>query len=102
MSDDWPTDADFEGLAMEQAVYPHEAPEETAQRLFNENAATAAQSIVRLAATSVNERVRLSAAVYVIERVLGKTPTTPTNAKAPWEKLIAATLVDVESYANRR
>jgi len=97
---EWPNDGDFESLAMERTIHPEMSHEDLAQHIFEENAAMAAQSIVTLAAGSTNERVRLSASVYVVERILGKAPVSPSTVKAPWEKLLASTIVDVETYAN--
>ena len=100
---DWPGDeTDFDGLTMERSVHPDETSGERAQRLFAENADMAAMSIIQLAMASKNERVRFSAATYVVDRALGRAPNAPNDSKAPWEKLLAGSIVDVEDYANRR
>lgn len=59
-------------LAMERAVHPEENEEQTARRLLRESAPNATMAILHLAMHGTNERTRLDASKYILERVLGK------------------------------
>lgn len=66
------TDEDIEALNLERLVHPTEKPEQLTQRVFDDNAGGAAMQIVNLARRAGSEGVRLKAACYVVDRVLGK------------------------------
>lgn len=91
----WVPSHALESLRMERTVNPTETNEQLTQRIFKENLPTAAASIVHLAVHSSNEKIRLSAAQYVVERNLGK-PDTASQLRASadaeaamWESMIA-------------
>lgn len=72
----WVSDADLEAaMKMEQTVFGRDlstgASKKLAKRLFEENAAAAAQSIIKTAIHGSTEKVRFDAAKYVLERALG-------------------------------
>jgi hypothetical protein len=70
-NDDWLPDRAFQNMDAERSLHPEETPEQTAQRLFKENASLAVQSILHIAVHGT-ERARLEASKYVVERVLGR------------------------------
>ena len=59
-----------------------EEPEDTARRLFKENLPLAATSIVHLAVHCGNEKTRLTAAQYIIDRGFGRPTNTGDSAAA--------------------
>jgi len=73
---DWVSDEDLAAaMQMEQTVFGRDlsagASKSLAKRLFQENAAAAAQSIIKTAIHGSTEKVRFDAAKYVLERALG-------------------------------
>jgi len=101
----WNADDALDFLVMERAVNPSESVEEMSRRLFHENLPTAVASIVHVAIHSPNEKTRLEASKYVVERVLGKIGTeTLDEGKSPWEELLANVVTNgvdaAESHAN--
>lgn len=102
--DGWdPTPDQLRALAMERDLQPSESYPETAQRLFDESSPLAAQEIIRLATNRMaNERVRLDAAKYVVERALGKLGNdTKPAAGNPWDDVIGVMAKDAENHANK-
>jgi hypothetical protein len=102
---DWdPKPEDVAALALERSVRPSESNPETAQRLFEESSPLAAQEIIRLATNrQANERVRLDAAKYVVERSLGKLGNdTKPQAQNPWDDVIGVMAKDAEDHANTK
>jgi hypothetical protein len=71
-SDEWIADDAIEALAMEKDLRPAESNEELAERIFDENLPVAAQAICYLARHSGNAQTRMRAAVYVVERKMGR------------------------------
>jgi hypothetical protein len=69
---EWLPKSAIEGLALEEQTHPGESEESRARRLFRENSPAAALSITHMAMHGSNERIRLDASKYVIERVLGR------------------------------
>jgi hypothetical protein len=63
----------------------------TAMQVFRDNAILAAEAICAIAVSSENERNRLAASKFVIERVLGRTPDAQLDKgpENPWEALFA-------------
>jgi hypothetical protein len=102
--DDWdPTPEQLRALALERDLHPSESHPETAQRLFEESSPLAAQEIIRLATNRMsNERVRLDAAKYVVERALGRLgdQKAPTNGN-PWDEVIGVMAKNAEDHANK-
>lgn len=96
---DWIPDEDLEAVNLERALKPTLTPAELANEILNEAAPQAAMTIVRLATSpQVNERVRLSAAQYVIDRATKSSEGSEQNA--PWAGVFAAVARDAEQYAN--
>jgi L-rhamnose isomerase len=69
---EWDPDKALSDLDAERQAFADELPEDRTRRLFKENADGAAMSIVHLAHHATNENVRLKAAQYVTDRVLGR------------------------------
>ena len=87
---EWDADSKLSDLSMEIALDNGDQVK-TASRIFLENTAVAAQSIVHTALYSHNERLRLDAAKYVVERSMGKIgDTDPLSTKDPWEDLLTS------------
>jgi len=69
------------------------------ERIFKENAIVAAKSIVHLAVACTNERLRLDAAKYVVDRNLGRIGDTDPLQKQendPFAKFLASAVREVE------
>lgn len=94
----WDPDAALESLKLEQATYAEaESPEDTCRRLLKENAPRAILSLVHIANHSANDRVRLDAAKYITDRVLGRIiDSTPAGTQDPLER-IAQLLAEPEN-----
>lgn len=69
-------------VGLERDLYPNEDEEAMARRLFRQALPSAVMQVITIARTGDNERVRLQAATYVVERVLGKPGEDPTHASA--------------------
>lgn len=96
-SRDWIPEDALVSAQMEKTVHPNETEEDQTRRLFRENAAVAAQSIIHLSVHSPNERTRLAAASYVVNRVLGMPGDDSFGQNgSPLEKLFK----DLEKMAN--
>lgn len=81
--------ADFAVIAAATDQIAHSA--KSAEMVFRANARRAAEEIVSLALGAANERVRLDASKYVVERVMGKVPDTKDidnkDGGAPWDSV---------------
>lgn len=90
----WVSDAELEeAKQMEQTVFGRDlstgASVKLARQLFQENAAAAAQSIIRIAVHGSTEKVRFDASKYILERALGPTSQqAPDDANAPLEAAV--------------
>jgi hypothetical protein len=82
------SDAEVEAMTLEGQLYAGETVEQHTRRVFQENAVRAAQEIVNLSQWATSERVRLDAAKYVTERVIGPVGKEAEGEEAaPWEDL---------------
>lgn len=73
MSDSHDNNEELQSLLnLEAQLHPEEDEEAYARRRFRENLGFAVNSVCQIATTSTNERLRLDAAKYVIERNIGK------------------------------
>lgn len=61
-----------ERSSLERAVYRDETEEQMARRIFRQALPAAASSIVDIAMNSQNDRTKLDASKYIVERNLGK------------------------------
>jgi hypothetical protein len=86
--DEWTPESAAESLAMERTFHPSETPEQMAERIFRENLIGAASAIVHTAIHATNDRTRLDAAKYVVERNLGKIGDTQEGVEDPLMQLI--------------
>lgn len=66
-----------------------EARRRTVEKTFEVAATDAALTIVDLAMNSPNDRIRLDAAKYIVERVAGKIKDDVEDTTPHWEKVIA-------------
>jgi len=88
------TDEDLEALKQERNAFAL-TNEAQGDRLLLEQLPLAILSLGHLAQGATQERVRLSAAQYIIDRNLGKiTEQGSAKSKDPLEMLIASTVVD--------
>ena len=82
------TDSDIEALAMERSL-TEETEAQHAKRIFREHLVPAALSIAHLAVFGTNDKLRLDAAKYVVERNLGRIQDDPPKQDDdPYEALI--------------
>ncbi len=89
MGHSWDPDEAIDTLKLERSMDESEAA--TAQRIFVENLPAAAQSIAHTAIYSTNERLRLDAAKYVVERVMGRVKDVdPMGNVDPFAELLAS------------
>ena len=97
--DSWVADEALASLVSERQVHPEETEEQLTRRLFRENSANAALGIIHIAVHGANERTRLDASKYVIERVLGKVGDDAFQAeKSPLESLMEGVLQQAEAF----
>jgi hypothetical protein len=86
-SDSWVPDDALAALNMERQLNPSETEEQLARRLLREALPRSAASIIHMATHSYNERVRLDASKYVVERTMGRIGDNFEGDVNPWEKL---------------
>ena|SRR5688572_15627703 len=84
-----------ESMELEQQVNPHMGATELAEKIIEDAAPGAAQSIVRMALTGTTEAMRFRAATYICDRVLGKTGDGKTKS-APWDELFSEVSVVID------
>jgi hypothetical protein len=80
----WVSDEELQAaMEMERTVFGRDlssgASLKVARQLFQENAAAAAQSIIKTAIHGSTEKVRFDAAKYVLERALGPASQQPPD-----------------------
>lgn len=101
--DDWVSEEDIKSLGLEKDYNPATSHVAFAERLIVETAPRAAMTIARLATDStVNDRVRLTAATYIMDRACGKIGegAKSDDGKDPWANVFDAVTRDAENYAN--
>lgn len=97
----WVPDDALASLVSERELNPDESDEQLTRRLFKENSAKAALQIVFVSNHGTNERTRLDASKYIVERVLGKIGDDVfEGAKNPLEALMEDVLEQAEAFAN--
>jgi predicted hydrolase (HD superfamily) len=79
----WVPDDALNSLVTERTIHPEEDNEATARRLLRENVAASVLGIVHTAIHGTNERTRLDAQKYVVERVLGRVGDDAYGATSP-------------------
>ena len=89
------TDEDIRAIKQEADAY-NETSEQMANRLFKENLPHAVIAISKLAMFASNEKIRLDASRYIVERNLGRLQDGNNLALEPLEKFLS----DVEQIAN--
>lgn len=101
---DWLPEEAVAALNQEQQIMDRvETPAQSARRLFQENSPAAALSIIHIAMYGSNERLRLDAAKYVTDRVLGRPGDDllqDGGKDLPLDALIKQMAGAAESYAN--
>jgi hypothetical protein len=95
MMDPQISDADLE-LLNQGPMDPAGKYEAVVQAKLRKAAPHAVQSIIDIAMNSENDGMRLKAAIYITDRVLGKIPdANPAGTQAAnWENIIAGTFVE--------
>lgn len=103
-NNDWDqeaADAEFATLATAATA----SSARSAEQIFRAAAASAAQEIVNLSINAVNERIKLDASKYVIDRVMGRVAergfTNDDDNKAPWDDIYGTTVVSEPSATQR-
>ena len=100
VSKEWLADDALEALNIERSVRPDETHEQLSRRLLKENVPMATMSVINLALHGTNERLRLDAAKYVMDRVLGKPGEDVFDKdRSPLEELIDEVTTYVHSHA---
>ncbi len=99
-SSEWDPAKAVEALAEERQVLD-ETPKVQSKRIIEEGAPTAAHALVYLAAHSENEKTRLDAAKYILERTHGRVKEQETDENDdPFERFLAGVITEVEEHAN--
>jgi hypothetical protein len=73
---------------------------ELAKMHLIEQAPYAAAQIAQLAQHASNERVRLDASKYIVERVLGPSGQPTQGVKSPLQMVMSGFIKDAENFAN--
>ena len=81
------SDAELNAINEEAKLYD-ESAEELARRLFRENLPLAVISIGNLARNASNEKIRLDASQYIVERNLGRVQDGNSIVKNPLDEFI--------------
>jgi hypothetical protein len=93
---EWVPDDALANLKMERTVNPDEDDNSLTRRLFQQAAPLAAQAIIHVAVHGTNERTKLTAAQYVVDRVCGKPGNDPEMGTSPLERA----LEELNTFAN--
>jgi hypothetical protein len=99
---DWLPDEAVEALNSERTIlHTSETNAQTARRIFQENAPGAAASIAHIALYGSNERLRLDAAKYISDRVLGRVGDDLGQGEdSPLDAMIRSMQTAAEVHAN--
>jgi hypothetical protein len=100
----WLPESAIEALNSERrTLYPDETQAQTARRLMQENSPGAALSIIQIALYSPNDRLRLDASKYVIDRVLGRVGEDLNQGEdSPLEAALKRMQEAAEVHANKQ
>lgn len=92
-----PLSPDFDPALLEQErLARREDVKDAAQRMFTENLLTVGSQILHLAVHGRNERIRLQAATYVYERVMGRIQDNPPEPPSdPFRDLMAKVVREI-------
>jgi len=85
---EWDASAALKSLVAKTMDEHNGDPKKTAELIFNDNVALAAQSLVHSAIHSDNEKIRLDASRYIIERVLGRLGDNKDTTVDPLQELM--------------
>jgi hypothetical protein len=84
----------------EQALVALEDDASETKRVFQEAAADSARAIVRISHFGSNERTKLAASQYVIDRVLGRIQDTPTKPiDSPYASVMRGIIGELKNAA---
>jgi len=87
---EWNVEDALRSLEIEKSVHHDEDAKDIADRIYDENVVASALAISHLAIHSPNEKIRMDAAKYVTERVMGRIgDEKATEGDNPLEKLLA-------------
>lgn len=76
-----PSRDELDAMKLDVSLYPNETEEQTARRLFREALPQAVLGLVDIATNSSNDRTRLTACQYIVERNMGKVGDDPAHVK---------------------
>lgn len=99
MDHEWNPEDVLSGMLDERTtIHPDESYADTAKRMFEENVIGATASLVHLALNSQNEKIRLDASKYIIERNLGSVNNPVSSGKGdPWDALLENVIVQQDT-----
>ena len=87
---EWDVEDALRSMEVERQIHQDQTPSEIATRIFDENMVPSALAIVHLAQHSPNEKIRMDAAKYVLERILGRIGDESKSSETnPLERLLA-------------
>lgn len=93
----WVPEQAVKNISFEREMHPDESYSGLARRLLEENLPAAVMSIIHLAMNSPEEAIRLRAASYMTDQMLGSAKSSPgetTGSREPWEHVYDAVLAD--------
>lgn len=99
MDNEWNPESALEGLAAERNVMEIDEAVQ-AESLFRENLPLAALMLIDLAKNGINEKIRLDASRYIVERIIGQLKDVDLNSTKgdPLLELLGQVVRDVEVY----
>lgn len=97
--DTWVPDDVIAGLAMERQMFAEETEETSVRKIFRLNAPAAAAAVVHIALHGSNERLRLDASKYVVERVIGRVGDDVYGETNPVDDFISSVIQYTEENA---
>lgn len=95
---EWIPDEALQGIEMDRTIHADETNIDAAKRILDESLPGAVASVTHLALNSQNEKIRLDASKYIIERNMGTLNNPVSTGKGdPWTELLNNVLVDKDN-----
>lgn len=88
-----PSRDELDAMKLEADLYPQETEEQTARRLFRTALPQAVVGLIEIATNSTNDRTRLTACQYIVERNMGKVGDDPAHVK---DDVLSSIVADLE------
>jgi|SRR5262245_19353278 len=97
---EWVPDDALAALNLERQVNPERSFEQIANTILREALPIAVSSLVHLSQHAANDKTRLEAAKYIVERNLGRlSDVSNTTQTAPWDGVLADCITDTPTPA---